>query len=400
MTNSYRSDRPQGPLPFPARGHARTGRTSLANGVLFPLLAVCFVLSACDSGETATQDGSAQVVTAKEIEERPVERVLSASGIVVAWEEVPVGSELGGLAVTAVAVEEGAKIKQGDVLAQLNDAVLKAQMAGQDAAVTRAEATLQLSRADLKRARELRPKGTISARALDSQIAETKIEAARHAEAEALAAETSARLAQTRIIAPVDGYVSKRDVVVGQIVRQGEELFRLIRDSKLELAAEVTEDELLHLKPGQKARVDIVDGVAVEGEVRLVSPRIDAQTRVAIVRITLDPSDQTRPGMFGKARISLSAVPGIRVPQSALVFRNGKPVVFVVGPDGTASAREVRAGARFEGDVVVEEGLTGGETVIVKGAGFLFDGDRIRVIEETPAEPSVSSVSSGNTRVR
>jgi RND family efflux transporter MFP subunit len=159
-------------------------------------------------------------------------------------------------------------------------------------------------------------------------------------------------------------------------------MVRLIRDDRLEVEARVPELELARVRPGQPVRV--VHGErAIEAGVRLIAPTVSAETRLGIVRVALPPGSGLSPGMFTRAEIATGEAVVPTVPLEAVVLRGegGRPSVFVLPPGSDHVAlRPVVTGARRDGLVEVTQGLLEGEAVVVAGAGFLTDGDRVRVI--------------------
>jgi RND family efflux transporter MFP subunit len=306
-------------------------------------------------------------------------RPVLGDGSVVAWQELVVGIETGGLRVLEVPVEPGDRVRQGQVLARLDDAVPAAQAAQANAAVTEAEAALTTARADLRRSAELARTDSVA-----RQTLEQRQSAALQAEARLLMAiarrdEAAARLAQTRILAPADGIVSRRGVLPGAVAQPGQEAMRLIRDGRLELDARVPELDLATVVPGQPVRVRH-GAQDITGEVRALAPVVGSDTRLGIVHVALPPDSGLRPGMFAQAEILPAPQPALTVPQEAVVVRDGHATAFVlpIGADQVAQ-RAVITGARRDGMVEITAGLAAGEQVVVTGAGFLSDGDRIRV---------------------
>lgn len=337
-------------------------------------------LAACHGREEKKAEPHAVLtVTAVSVRSEALPREVDASGTVAAWREVPIGAETGGLTAVAVTVDEGAYVGQGQLLVKLDDAVLQAQLRQQTAAVASARAQLAEADATLRRSRELNRRGYLSQASLDAEVARQGSAAAAVASAVAARAETLARLNQTVVRAPVAGLVSSRTVVKGQIVAAGAELFRLVRDGRLELNAEVPETQLGLVRAGQAARVSADEAGTVSGAVRIVTPQVDPQTRLGLARIALPGGAAFRPGMFARARIDVGAQPALTVPQTAVLYREDKPGVFVIDANGRVRFRPVVAGARAAGRIEVVSGLRAGERVAVQGAGFLADGDRVRV---------------------
>ncbi len=344
--------------------------------------ATLFALAACgghgdDEAAGERQTGvSSQTVTIAVAETRNLSRTITASGTVTAWEEVPVGAETGGLTATAVMVDEGAWVRQGQPLVQLNDALLRAQLAQQEAAVASAEANAEREDAELARAHELRDRGFLAQASLDLAISEQRAAAAQLASARASLSETRTRLNQTTIRAPVAGLIISRSVTRGQIVQPGTELFRMVRDGRLELDARVPETELGLVRAGQAATVSS-DGVgSAQGRVRIVTPEVDAQTRLGLARIALSGNSGLRPGMFARAAIDVGAQPAVTVPTPALLYRENRPGVFVLGAENRVTFQTVEVLSRTDEHTSVS-GLDDGARVVVDGAGFLGEGDRV-----------------------
>ncbi|MFZ5670385.1 MAG: efflux RND transporter periplasmic adaptor subunit [Pseudomonadota bacterium] len=336
-------------------------------------------LAGCGKDEPPPRK-SALTVTAVTATPRTLPRRVEVSGTITAWNEVVVAAETGGLTAVQVLVDEGAWVRQGQLLVKINDALLLAQQKQQDAAVESARATLAEAEAALARAQELKDRGFLSQAALDQRIAAQRTASANLAAALAARGEMQTRLAQTSLRAPVSGLIVSRNVVKGQIVAPGVELFRLVRDGRLELSAEVPEAQLLQVRAGAPATVTGDAGAVAAGRVRVVTPQVDPRTRVGLARIALAAPGGFRPGMFARGSIDVGDQPGLVVPQAAVVYREGKAGVFVIDAGGRARFRAVATGARVGTEVEATGGLRPGERVAVQGAGFLADGDRVAVV--------------------
>jgi RND family efflux transporter MFP subunit len=357
-------------------------------GVVAAGLMIMTTLAACgghsdDGAAKADENRGRQTVTAATVRLVNLPRTLNASGSVSAWEEVPIGAETGGLVATAVYVDEGAYVRQGQPLVQLNDTVLRAQVRQQEAQVATARANLARDDAALARAQELKERGYLSQAGLDTALANQRSSAAALQAAEAALSEFRTRLAQTVIRAPVAGRIVSRSVTRGQIVQPGVELFRMVRDGRLELDARVPEADLPLVRAGQTATVTLDQGGAVTGTVRIVTPEVDPQSRLGIARISI-PAGSARQGMFARAQIDVGAQPALVVPSGAIVYREGKPGVYVIGAGGAVTFRPVTTGGR-QGDDLAVTGVRAGERVVVSGSGFLGDGDRVTVAASTQA---------------
>ena len=358
--------------------------TTLRTSALLLAAAAALTLSACGGGDDKSKAGdkpagaSRQTVTAATATSVALPRVIVASGSVSAWEEVPVGAETGGLTAVGVYVDEGSYVRQGQVLVKLNDALLQAQLRQQQAAVQTAEANAARDDAALGRAQELKQRGFLSQASLDTALANQRASRANLASAQASLSETRTRLSQAEIKAPVSGLIISRSVTKGQIVAAGTELFRMVRDGRLELDAQVPETELPALRAGQTATITSNEGVKTSGTIRIVTPEVDAQTRLGLARITLSPGSGLKPGMFARAAIDAGAQPTTVVPTGAVLYRENKAGVYVLNPDNSAHFRPVTVLSRRDDQTSVS-GIEPGVRVVVQGAGFLSEGDRVAV---------------------
>jgi len=335
---------------------------------------VAMLLAAC-GGEEKKKAAPNPTLTVTVAAARLVALPMSvdASGTIAAWQEVPVGSEAGGLEAVQVLVDEGDYVRQGQLLVKLNDRLLRAQLAS-------AQATVDQTNAALRRAQELNRRGFLARAALDTAVAN-------QATAAAGLAEARARLDQTNIRAPVSGQITARTVVKGQIVAAGSELFRLVRQAQIELNAQVPQAELALVRPGQSAAVTGDHQPPATGVVRLVTPQVDPQTRLGLARITLPSGSGYRPGDFARVRIDVGAQPATVVPSAAIVFREGRSGVYVIDLQNRAHFRPVRTGLR-SGGLVGVEGVRPGERIAVEGAGFLAENNLVRVSGAAVARPA------------
>ncbi|MCA3699313.1 MAG: efflux RND transporter periplasmic adaptor subunit [Brevundimonas sp.] len=364
-------------------------RTAALAGIITASLA----LAACGGSEgkddSQAQAAVGQAVSAHTVAITNLPRIITASGSVTPWEEVPVGAETGGLVATAVYVDEGSYVRQGQPLVQLNDELLRAQLGQQQAQLQTAEANLARDEAALARSQELKERGFLSQASLDTALANQRASAANLAAARAALAETQTRVNQATIRAPVSGLISSRAVTRGQIVQAGSELFRMVRDGRLELDAQIPEAELRLVRPGMAATIASDQAGQTTGTVRIVTPQVDPQSRLGVARIALTGGSNLRPGMFARAEIDAGSQPSLTVPSAAVVFRENRPGVYVLMPDSTAHFQPITEAGRSQGVVAVSSGLQAGQRVVVEGAGFLGEGDQVRVVQAV-ATPSAA----------
>ena len=334
-------------------------------------LAASLTLAACGGHgdeKDKKEGGSRQTVSAATAISVALPRTVVASGTVSAWEEVPVGAETGGLTATTLYVDEGSYVRQGQPLVQMNDVLLRAQVRQQQAAVQTAEANVARDDAALARAQELKTRGFLSQASLDTALANQRASAANLASAQAALAETQTRLSQATIRAPVSG----------QIISAEAELFRMVRDGRLELDAQVPETELPLIQAGQSAAVTSSQAGSTTGTVRIDTPEVDPQTRLGLARISLAPGSALKPGMFARAAIEAGARPATVVPTDAVLYRSNRSGVFVLNADSSVRFTPVTVLSRRDDQTSVD-GVDAGARVVVAGAGFLNDGDKVTV---------------------
>lgn len=357
-------------------------------------LAFSAALVAC-KGEAEKEETapSSQTVTVETATRTDLPRIISASGSVSAWEEVPVGAETGGLVATAVLVDEGSYVRQGQPLVQLNTALLSAQLRQQQAALQTAEANAARDEAALARSQELKARGFLSQASLDTALANQRSSQAGVAQARAGLSQAQTQLSQATIKAPVSGLIISRNVTRGQIVAAGTELFRMVRDGRLELDAQVPETDLALLRSGMAADVISDQAGTTTGSVRIVTPEVNPETRLGVARIALAAGSGLRPGMFARATIDAGTQPGVSVPTPAVLYRENRAGVFVLQPDNTVRFTPVTVAGRSDQHTSVGN-IEPGSRVVVSGAGFLNEGDRVTV---QAAAPRAAGPAAGTT---
>lgn len=307
-----------------------------------------------------------------------------ATGGIHAWQEASVGAEAAGWRLDQVLVNVGDRVRRGQVLARFAVDLPRAELAQIQAAIAEAEATLAAAAADAQRARELQASGALSAQQIAQYQTAERTAAARLQAQRAAAQAMQVRLAQAEVRAPDDGVISARMATVGAVPGNGQELFRLIRQGRLEWRAEVPADRLASLKPGLAVQVLPAGGTPINGRVRMVGPTVDAATRQGLVYVDLPAGTAAKAGMFARGEILLGEGQGLTLPQTAVLLRDGFHVVHVVGAGGQVAERKVDVGRR-SGTRVEVRGLPADAQVVASGGAFLADGDRVRVVAAAAA---------------
>ncbi|HQY38215.1 MAG TPA: efflux RND transporter periplasmic adaptor subunit [Giesbergeria sp.] len=304
---------------------------------------------------------------------------LAANGNVAAWQEASIGAESNGLRLDAVLVNVGDVVKAGQVLARFSPEAVQADVAQARASLLEAQAVAAEATDNAERARSLQATGALSQQQIQQFTTAGQTAQARVAVARALLQAQELRLQHTQVRAPDSGVISARTATVGAVLGTGTELFRMVRKGRLEWRAEVTATELARIQPGAKARITGASGTTIEGTVRMVAPTVDPQTRNALVYVDLPPTTDFRAGMFARGEFALGSSDALTIPQEALVVRDGFAYVFVVGPQQRVQQRKVQTGRRIADRVEILSGLEADMSVAVRGAGFLNDGDLVRV---------------------
>ena len=327
---------------------------------------------------------AALTVTAVQPQRAQIATALAANGSIAAWQEAIVGAQSNGWQLAEVRVNVGDVVKRGQVLARFVADLAQADLAQSQAAVAEAEAMLAEAAANAQRARELQPSGVLSAQQINQLLTAERTAQARLQAVRAAAQVQQLRLAHTQVLAPDSGVISARSATVGAVVPAGMELFRLIRQGRLEWRAEVAAPELAQIRPGQAVRVTAAGVTPVTGRVRMVAPTVDAATRNGLVYVDLPQPGAIRAGMFARGEFETGSVSALMLPQAAVLLRDGFAYVFRLGADDKVSRVKVEVGRRLGERIEITSGLDPAARVVASGAGFLADGDTVRVVSAAP----------------
>ena len=300
-----------------------------------------------------------------------------------------------------------------------NEEIARAKEAVKSAesAVTAAESDLELARTRVDRNKMLQAEGAIARDRLDEvynqerssrsqleqaqarlreanqQLAQLQAGPRREvitqaeaqlAQAQAQVQSTIAQLNNTRIVAPVSGKIAERNARVGDVTSGSQTLFKIIENGRLELIVNVPETQLPQIQPGQSVTItsDADSSLQLSGKVREIDPMIDEASRQAQVKIDLPASAALKPGMFLRASITTSAAQGLTLPAKAILPQSdGSAIAYILQPDNTVKAQAVEVGELLgDNRVEIKSGLSVGDGVVVKGAAYLKDGDKVNVV--------------------
>jgi RND family efflux transporter MFP subunit len=316
--------------------------------------------------------------------------VIQASGSIAAWQEAIVGTEVSGLRLAEVLVDVGDQVTKGQLLARFDDATMLAMVEQMEAAVAEAEANVAEAEANVQRAQRLGKTGALSQQDTTQYLTRGRTAKAQIESARARLHSQKLALQYTRVVAPDDGVISARKATLGMVASPGTELFRLVRQNRLEWRAELSGAQLAEVQVGDAASVQLVDRTIASGHVRQVAPVLDESRRIGVAYVELDrdPGATTtvaRAGMYGTGTITLGQRAALTLPSDAIVLRDGHEYVFVLGADGRVVLTKVDVGRRFGNGVEISAGLDASQQVVAAGAAFLNDADMVRVVEPADA---------------
>ena len=348
----------------------------------------------------STAPKPALTVTTAQAVVRSIPSVLSANGNVLAWQEASVGAEVGGMRVQELLANVGDVVQRGQVLANLVSEGVQADVAVARAQLAEAQANRLDAVANAERARSLQDTGALSAQQITQFLTLEQIAQARVASAAAALESQLLRLKHTQVVAPDSGTITQRNAALGSVVGAGSDMFRMIRQGRLEWHAELTSAELGRVPVGAAVVMTAPSGAQAHGRVRMVAPTVDPQSRLGLVYVDLvgpvapakAPLVQSfKPGMYVQGIFVLGKSDAMTIPQQAVVVRDGFSTCFVVQPDGRVAQLKINTGRRVgEGAnamVEVLNGLPQGAQVVAAGAGFLNDGDLVKTVANAAGKP-------------
>jgi len=346
-------------------------------------VALLFGLSGCGKKPVAAPPGP-RAVRVTTVQDRALGGGATASGVLVAREDAAVSPELSGYNVAKVFVEADAYVKQGQPLAQLDDTLLRSQIAQQTALVAEQKAAAEQATQQAADVAGLDNQGVLSKEQIDQRRFQ-----ARTAQAALDAQEAQLKDLQTRdglmtIRAPVAGLILQRNVRPGDVAALGgTPMFTMARDGLIELDAQLAEGDFVGVKVGDPVRVTLPDGSTMTGNVRLIMPSIDQQTKLGDVRVTLAGRTDLRPGGFARATFGGVAASQASVPETAVRYDADGAVVMTVDDTNHVHEATIRTGQHSGGFVQLISGPSVGTRVLSAAAVFVLPGDLIIPAQDT-----------------
>ncbi|KAF1701593.1 efflux transporter periplasmic adaptor subunit [Pseudoxanthomonas kaohsiungensis] len=310
---------------------------------------------------------------------------LAFPGEVRAREESPLSFRVGGKLVRR-AVDAGARVERGQVLAELDPADQALQAQAAQAQLAAAEAGLVRAKGDLDRYARLVDQQLVSRSTYDAQKAayEAAVGQARAARAQWEVTRNQAGYAELR--APDAGVIASRQAEAGQVVAAGQTIFVMAADGGREVAIDLPEDRIRQFKVGDAAQVELwsAPGRRLPGTIREIAPAADAQTRSFAARVALDAGARDQVELGQSARVYLAQAGGdgsLHVPLSALQRGEGDAAAVWVVRQGKALRIPVTAGTFGSDSVPVSGGLQAGDWVVAAGGHLLREGEAVAPVD-------------------
>ena len=376
-------------ITFKGYAHRAQGNIRPASLRSLLLITLSLVLGACSEEPAPAAEAPTVApvvdVTVQELNIQVWQGNIRTFGVVEALEEVNVAAELSGT-VQAVHVNEGDPVEAGQLLLELDPQKRQLALQQSEQQVNRTRAALEEAQLKLQRRRNLSEQETISKEVLDN--AQLTVDAATATYQQALVSQQLAEreLADTRIYSPTTGLVDIQAVEVGEAVMVGASLITLQAMQELRVHTWVSEADIRHIRAGGKARV-IASGLAgreFQGSIEWVGVSADPDTGNFPVKLILtDETDTLRPGMTATAVLEGINIPDVLLlPESALVDRDRRRVVFIVEQDGLqniARLREPLLAAGFGHRLHILDGVAPGDLVVTSGQRQLLEGTTVNI---------------------
>ena len=364
--------------------------------VIGVLILALLSVSGCGGDKNKEDNGEKPIpVSVAEAKLEDISNSTVITGKVMAASEVMLVPKIGGK-VTKVNVDIGARVKNGDILVQLDTAELNTQLKQAQAALELARGSsvqndfrIQDAKNNLNRMENLYNEGAISKQQYELALLQYNLAANTPAQAQVQQAQANVDFIKTQIDnciirAPISGTVAARNVEVGELAGPDAPVLVIVDVDKVYVEGMVTENDISHVSTGQKVRVriDAAGEQNVEGTIKALSPAADPRTKGYQVKVEIDNADgRIKPGMFAEIRITTQArQEAVVIPKEALISRGDKKVIFVI-KENIAEERPVSIGLEDDQYIEITKGLAEGELVVTLGQHSLSNKARVLVKE-------------------
>lgn len=334
---------------------------------------------------------SEQFVAIVRPEKVPAKVTLNLPGQTQAYTQAPIFAQVNGY-LKKWYTDIGAKVKMGDILAEIDTPALDQQLAQTKAALKESQAALWLSQATYNRGLDLVSKKVISQQDFDVQAGDLHVKQATVVADEANVGQLQALEAFKILHAPFDGMVTARNIDIGALVstNSSSPLFIVSQVAPLRVYVNVPESLAASIKAGVKAnlRFDTFPGTQFPAEVVATAGAIDPTTRTLLTQLAIPNTDEKLfPGAYTTVHFELqSSLQSLLVPENVLLFRGEGPAVGIVGSDGKVSIRKIKID-RDLGDTLQVQGLSEGDQIIINPSDSLADGDPVQVKSSADSHP-------------
>lgn len=346
-------------------------------------LSVLVMLSGCGSSqEDSVVAAKPRSVRVKTLTSRDLPILVNAVGRLSPDRQVVLSAQVSGILMQYDA-DVGCQVSKTDQLVKLDDADYTLALNEARANHLAAKVRLTAAHNAFERARRLLPESAITPELYDQAEAEYKSTKALVAQLNTMQALAQRRLNKTTVSAPFDGYVTHRFVEIGQNVAIGDPLMTLAGMKTMRVKIYVNELDYVHLDEDDPVTVtvDAFSQTPMVGRVDKIGIQADARTNTFEVEVLVENSDfKLKAGLTARVVIQTKIIPdAVMIAQNAVIFRENRKEVFVVGPENVAVAREVKLGRVDGSQVRVLEGIQPGETIVVAGGPYLKQGDKVMV---------------------
>ncbi|MBI0329686.1 efflux RND transporter periplasmic adaptor subunit [Burkholderia plantarii] len=392
-------------LDLPARAQVRR-RAKLAlivAGLLLAALAVRTLVADHlnhDQLEQLAQQNARQYVSVVRPSRATGDTRLALPGTLRGYVEAPIYARASGY-VSRWDVDIGTRVKAGQVLAELDTPEVDQEFAQAVAQRQQVQSTLALARTSFDRARQLRQRDAVSQQELDDRQGAYNQAVANLSAADANVRRLTELKGFQKIVAPVDGVVTQRNIDIGDLVNAGNggagrALFVVTQADRLRLYVRVPQTYAQQVRLGQHVAVtqSELPGRTFDGTITHTAQAIDVATRTLQIEITLPNGDgRLLPGAYVKATLPMAAVGTLSIPANTLLFRAEGPTVAVVGADGRIALHPVRIARTLGKTLEIDEGVEAGDRLVLNPSDSLANGDTVIVKAAAPANGASSASS-------
>ncbi len=359
------------------------------------ILFLIFSLSACNKKERKVQTEKVINVHAQKVEKRQLKPYIESVGTLYPDEEVIVSAEIEGI-ITDVRGDEGDPVYKGQILAIIDDVDYELELKRAEALLKQAEATLANTKLEYQRKESLYKEQLVTQQQFDDVTTRLSLAEAELDKAKATLLLAKQKHLKTRVLSPLTGVIKTKHIEKGNLVKNGSLLFTLIRNNPLKMNFTITEKDLPKLKTGQqvKLRVDAYPDKEFNGTLNIIYPSFEERTRSLKVEAKIpNNNDLLKPGLFAHVILYTGAPKDtIVIPSTSLLYEGESIKVFIVEGE-TAKERHVKAGQKYKLEISTDtketleyteiiEGLEENELVVTVGQQGLFDGAKVKIIEQ------------------